>query len=129
MVVFSTKGSHPKKTLQNFGSSFQKSMFLIFLNIDLHASKHIYFSITYQPKPYQKISIFWLIRILSEIDFTLSNFRCQNVQTTRGGAGGSEPILSIKAFSVRTSLAGGVKELWTIFSSEEHVKKIILLLA
>ena len=50
-------------------TSFQKSMFLIFLNIDLHASKHIDFRITYQPKPYQKISIFWLIRILSEIDF------------------------------------------------------------
>ena len=40
---------------------------------DLHASKYINFNSTYQPKPFQKI--------MSEIDFVLSNFQCQTVQT------------------------------------------------
>ena len=48
---------------------------------------HINFSITHQPKPYQKISIFLLIITLSEIDFAFSNFQCQNLQTTVGGWG------------------------------------------
>ena len=43
---------------------------------------------------YKKISVFLLIRILLEINFALSNFRCQNVQTMvidvfGGGAGGA----------------------------------------
>ena len=59
----------------------------IVLTIHLHASKHINFSITYQPKPYQRKITFLLIRILSEVDFVLSSFLCQNVQTMVGGGG------------------------------------------
>ena len=40
----------------------QKSMFF---RSSFFASKHINFSFTYQPKPHQKKSTFWLIRILS----------------------------------------------------------------
>ena len=43
---------------------------------------------------------------LSEIEFLISNFLCQNVQTTVGG-GESEPSLSIQTFCVHTCLMGG----------------------
>ena len=38
--------------------------------------------------------------------FVLSNFLCQNVQTTVGGGRGAEPSLSIQTFQVHTSLGG-----------------------
>ena len=41
------------------------------------------------------------------IDFLLTNFFCPNVQTTVGGGGGSDPILSVQTFCVHTSLGGG----------------------
>ena len=44
-----------------------------------------------QPKPYQKKSSFYLIRILLEINFLLSNFLCQNVQTMVRWVGGGSP--------------------------------------
>ena len=57
------------------------------------------------PKPYQKNPLFdW-----SEIDFVISNFVCQNVQTTVGVGGGpnSELSLSVQTFWVHTCLMGG----------------------
>ena len=41
------------------------------------------------------------------IDILLTNFFCPNVQTTVGGGGGSDPILSVQTFCVHTSLGGG----------------------
>ena len=54
------------------------------------------------PSPIRKKSLFdW-----SEIGFIISNFLCQNVQTTLGGR--SEPSLSIQIFCVHTCLGEGV---------------------
>ena len=52
-----------------------------------------------------------MIRILSEIDFVLSNFLCQKVQTTVGR--GSKPSLSVQTLCVHTSLGGRSSEYWT----------------
>ena len=64
---------------------FLKSLKSFFFYIDLHASKHINFSIT--NSSHIKKFDFRLIRILLEIDFVLPNFQCQNVQTSVGGGG------------------------------------------
>ena len=46
------------RNISDFTYVFFLSMNRFFVLIDLHASKRINFSITYQPKPYQKNSPF-----------------------------------------------------------------------
>ena len=54
--------------------------------IDIHASKHMNFWITYQPKPYQKNSTFWFLRNWF-CNFKLFVSKCQNAQPTARGGG------------------------------------------
>ena len=62
------------------------------------------------PSPIRKIPLF----DLSEIDFVISNFLCQNVQTTVR-EGGFELSLSVQTFCVHTCLmGGGSAEFWTM---------------
>ena len=59
--------------------------FITFNGAQTHASKHLNFSITYQPKPYQKNATFWMVTILSERDFVHFVSKRSNYDMGRGG--------------------------------------------